>query len=125
MALGQKKRSIRNILKNISDSKMIKIRHLYRNGYMIENNVNIFVTTNGMNPLEITDDNRRIFSTTPSSKHKGDHKFFSELDKEIKENIEILRGYYYTYQIEDLTIPWTETINNMMKLSTSFVKSYL
>ncbi len=61
---------------------------------------NIIILTNNLNPVEITDDNRRYLVIYVPDHKRGDANYFVNVKKEVRENIEYIRGFFYKFQYE-------------------------
>ena len=66
---------------------------------MISQN-NLIIITNNINPVEITEDNRRYLVLNVKDYEKNNTNYFLNLRKEVNENIEYIRGYLKTFRYE-------------------------
>ena len=119
---------LQNILKTLITESQMEITPKGLDSYNIESYTNPIIATNFHNPVQATDDNRRFVFYEFSNKRKCDTKFFSLLEKQIKDNIEKLRFYFYHRNVCDLseTRPITkkekEVIDINLNITERFIK---
>lgn len=125
---GFNNEDVMNYLLDSIDSDRRRIEGKGRDPYHILNVLNYFISGNYGTSLRIDDGNRRLACTDVNDKHQQDNKYFAKLRKEVKDNIEYLRHYYYTFKYNsDLNSirPKTETEINMNSLTKKAVDSFL
>ena len=92
---------VQNILKSLitEDYKMIEKKGI--DAYPVDCYNNIIISTNGANPVQITEDNRRYLVLDISNDRKGDHKYFKNLREYTTTNIEQIRHYFSHLEFEN------------------------
>ena len=93
--------SINQKLKDLVTANNIVIEGKGKDRRIVPNNNSYIFMTNNLNPINVTDDNRRYFILEVNPKRKGDTKYFTELFNEINENIEQIRYYFFNYSYEN------------------------
>lgn len=91
-------------------------------------NNNYLFCTNGLNPMGLTADNRRYLALGVNAKYKRNGQYFVEILNNVRENIEILRGFFvnlgYEQYLEHLK-PVTINEINLVDLNTSAVDRFI
>jgi hypothetical protein len=60
----------------------------------VTNNISYIITTNGFNPVQVTEDNRRYCIIDISESEKNNRDYFGKLYEFVENNKEQIRGYY-------------------------------
>jgi len=113
---------VQEILKTITTEEKQRIRKMRTNPYMGNQVANPIIITNNMNPVKITDDNRRFLILLVAICEINNSKYFKALMKETKENLEFIRHYFYNFEyIDDLNSIRlvTEAEKDLCNLNTS------
>ena len=92
--------SIQNKLKDIITSETLKIEPKGVDARMSQSQNNLIIITNNINPVEITEDNRRYLIVNVKDYERNNNNYFTNLRKEVNENIEYIRGYLKSYKFE-------------------------
>lgn len=90
------KHSFNSQKKSITTEKDMTVEAKFKDACNMRNNTNLVFCTNHYNPTYVDEYDRREVITQVSNKHRQDSKYFAELNKCIEENIEELRGYFYS-----------------------------
>lgn len=116
---GAEFHSTQNILKSLVTEKTTEIRRMHTDSFPVKSNSNYIISTNFNNPVAMTKDNRRFNPYKFSNIHLNDIRFFEQLDLEIKNNIEWLRGFLINRIIGDrrLFIHDSPLIQNLVELN--------
>ncbi len=93
--------SVQKKLKDLITAESIKMERKGVDALMVPNQNNIIILTNNLNPVEITDDNRRYLILYVPDHEMGNANYFINVKKEVIQNIEYIRGFLYKYQYED------------------------
>ena len=120
--------AIQSKLKTLTTETSIRIERKGIDSYMTTSQNDICLITNENNPVKITDGNRRAAVLRVSSKYQNDHAFFSRLRKEVKENIEFIRGYFFNFKyIDNLNSirPKTKAEEELLILNESNVRTFV
>ena len=89
---------VQSKLKSLVTEKYIKITPKGIDSYMSISNNNFILSTNEYNPVKITDDNRRNCIIKVSLVEQRNEKYVGKMLKQVFENIEYLRYYFYTFK---------------------------
>jgi hypothetical protein len=119
---------VQNILKSLITEDDIRIEKKGIDPYIVKSQNNFIIITNGKNPVQITDDNRRYCVITPSYIKKGDGIYFKNMMAELIENIKKVRYYFYNYDyVDDLNSirPTTKAELELLELNTSSVDKFI
>ena len=123
---------INSKLKSLTTEQRILIEKKGLDSFMDYSNNNQIINSNGQNPINITTDNRRNMIIYVLNHERKNYEYFGRLRKEVIENIEFIRYYFYKFEfIDDLNSirPTTEAeiaIRNLNKTSLeSFVEEDL
>jgi len=91
-------------------------------------NNNYMFCTNGINPVGLTSDNRRYASLEVNPKYKKNGEYFVNVLNNVRDNVEILRGYFvdigYEPFLERLK-PTTKSEMNLIDLNTTPVDRFI
>jgi len=120
--------AIQSKLKTLTTETSIRIEKKGIDSYMTTSQNDICLITNECNPVKITDDNRRAAVLKVSNKYQNDHEFFSRLRKEVKENIEFIRGYFFNFKYNDnlnSIRPTTKAEAELLVLNENNVKTFV
>lgn len=90
--------NVANTFKDLIDNPFIRIEPKGINPYMRKTMNNFFITGNGVNSFFVSSNNRRVVILEVKPYEKGNMEYFSKMKKEFLDNIEEIRGYYYTYK---------------------------
>lgn len=93
--------SVQNKLKDLITAESIRLERKGIDALMVPNQNNIIILTNNLNPVEITDDNRRYLIIYVPDHKINQANYFINLKKEVSENIEYIRGFFYQFQYEN------------------------
>lgn len=107
-------------LKSLVTESKILIQKKGIDQFMDYSNNNIIINSNGSNPIHITDDNRRAMILLVKPIEQNNSLFFNKLRKEVNENLEYIRYYFYKYDfINDLNSirPTTKAEINILNLN--------
>jgi energy-coupling factor transporter ATP-binding protein EcfA2 len=119
---------VQNILKSLITEDDIRIEKKGIDPYIVKSQNNFIIITNGQNPIQITNDNRRYFVISPSTKRKGDSIYFKNMIAELVENIKKIRYYFYNYEyVDDLNSirPITKAELELLELNKSSVVKFI
>ena len=113
---------VQNTLKTLitEDYKTIEKKGI--DSYNIECYNNYIISTNGFNPVQVTEDNRRYMILDVSDAKKGDNKYFKELKEYINENVEQIRYYFNEMEFDSSLAsnrPTTKKELELMELNLS------
>lgn len=92
--------SVQNKLKDLITSETIRLEKKGIDPVMINSQNNLLIFTNNMNPVEITKDNRRYLVLKVNETELGNGVYFHNVKKQVKENVEYIRGYFYAYKYQ-------------------------
>lgn len=98
-------------LKTDITEKFKRIRKMNTNPYKIECYNNYILSTNGLFPVPITDDNRRFVVVEVSNEKIGKGQYFIDLKDWVNKNKEYIRYYFYHMEFTstlEATRPTTE-----------------
>ena len=107
---GAEKYSIQNQLKDMITSKYMAIEHKGVDTYMSTNNSNCIFNSNGLNPVDVTEDNRRYIFPVVSDIRQNDGDYFKAVKECVMEHRKILRGYFYTRDISNTRLKVIQTV---------------
>jgi hypothetical protein len=85
---------VQNTLKTIITEKARYIEKKGLEGYIIQSNNNLLLITNGFNPFNITNDNRRGCIIQVSNVEQNNSQYFIEMKKQLKANIKGIRHFF-------------------------------
>lgn len=121
---------INSKLKSLITEKHILIQKKGIDQFMDISNNNIIINSNGINPIHITNDNRRYCIIKVLNHEQKNSEYFNKLKIEVNEYIEYIRYYLYNFNfISDLNSirPTTDAELNVLALNISpadeFIKS--
>ena len=112
--------SVQNKLKDLITADYIKLEKKGVDAFMVPNNNNLIIITNNVNPVYITEDNRRYLVIRVSDAERNNSNYFINLINQVKENIEYIRGYFYRYKFVDnlnRIRPITDEERDLLKLN--------
>ena len=93
-----------------------------------KSNNNFVLMTNGINPVPITEDNRRFIVCQVNEVERNNSCYFVRMKKEIIEKIEEIRYFFKDYQyIDDINSirPITETEKDLIALNQDITARYI
>lgn len=111
-------------MKNIITEYMGRSNKKFKDVTDEQNNINILITSNNMNPAPIEDGNARYFELKISEKKRGDLKYFNELAEAFQKGSGVIAHYLKNIELGNpenfaKTMPQTET-TNANRIFTSF-----
>jgi energy-coupling factor transporter ATP-binding protein EcfA2 len=93
-----------------------------------KSNNNFILMTNGINPVPITDDNRRFIVCQVNEEERVNYCYFSMMKKQMIEKIEEVRYFFKDYPyIDDINSirPITETEKDLIALNQDITTRYI
>ena len=90
---------VQNILKTLITERYKTIEKKGIDSYVAETYNNYIISTNNMNPVQITEDNRRFCIIEVSNCEIRNRAYFKELKEAIYDNIENIRHYFYNKKV--------------------------
>lgn len=120
--------SIQSKLKKLTTDSDIIIEKKGIDSYMSKSMNNFILITNECNPIKITEDNRRNMIIKVPDTLIGDYQYFIDLRREVKENLEAIRGFFNTYKYEDnlnSIRPITEAEKELLILNESPAQTFI
>jgi hypothetical protein len=120
--------NVQNKLKDLITSESIRLEKKGIDPIMIQSQNNIIIFTNNINPVEITEDNRRYLVLKVNEEELGNENYFINVKKQVKENIEYIRGYLYNYKYEEnlnKIRPITEEELELRELNMSMEEKFI
>jgi hypothetical protein len=118
---------IQEILKKQITDQDMRVERKGIDPYFIIDNNNFILITNNINPVNITNSNRRYYIVKMSDDYKNDFNFFRMLRREIDLNIEKLRGFFYNYEFkEDLNSirPKTDAESELLEINKNSIELF-
>ena len=119
---------VQNKLKTLITENDIIIERKGIDSYMSKSFNNFILLTNYYNPVNITEDNRRFCVTRISNKQQNNYDYFKKLRTEVKEHVEELRHFFYTFEyVDDLNSirPKTEEEKDLVDLNKSAEQKFI
>lgn len=120
--------SIQQRIKDLTDTPKLGIERKGIDPYDIPNNINYIFNSNNLSPIKITEDNRRVMCMDVSTFQVKKRDYWDKIDKELKDNIEYLRHYFYTLNYNrDLNSirPTTEAEKDLIQITSNPTEKYL
>lgn len=117
---------INSKMKSMITDKHIMIQKKGIDQFMDLSNNNLFICSNGNNPIHLTVGNRRVCVICVKKHEQRNGDYFSRLRKEVNENIEYIRHFFFTFKfVNDLNSirPTTKaelTVKNLNRTSVEF-----
>ena len=90
--------SVQNKLKDLITNQDVKLEKKGIDAIMVPSQNNILIFTNNLNPVEITAENRRYLLLYIKDYEIGNTKYFKSVKEEVKQNIEMIRGFFYNFK---------------------------
>ena len=120
--------SVQSKLKSLITEKHINIQKKGIDTYVSISNNNFILITNGQNPVKITKDNRRQFCQEVKGHEQQNSNYFGNLIKQVKENVEFLRYFFYTFEyVDNLNSirPFTDAEKQMLELNLTHTERFI
>lgn len=92
---------VQNMIKTLITEKTKTIERKGIDSYITDTYNNFIICTNNVNPVQITEDNRRFCIFDVSTIRRKDRKYFRELKEAVDNNIEAIRYYFYNRPIKN------------------------
>lgn len=89
---------------------------------------NYVLCTNELNPIKITKDNRRNLVLEVSCAEQNNYTYFKNLKKQIQDNIEVIRGFFYSFDfVDDLNSirPMTNAELALLELNMNITEQFI